>query len=81
MENVLIGRIEPYFRHLNPDHDVLKVGDRSVACRNVRQVLTWLGLSPGSASQHRYRVRLRRQAQDDPGPECKVFGSFHCSLP
>ena len=43
MENVLIGRIEPYFRH--PDHDVLKVGDRSVACKNVRQVLTWLGLS------------------------------------
>src|SRR5579871_1742851 len=45
MDSVLFERIEPYFKHLDPDHDVLKIGDRSVACKNVRRVLTWAGLA------------------------------------
>ena len=43
VDETLTRRFGPYFRHPDPDHDVLVVGDRAIACKNVRQALTWVG--------------------------------------
>jgi len=48
MPDVLVKRYEQYFRHPDDDHDVLRVGDRAVACTNVRQALDMLGVDSGS---------------------------------
>ena len=42
MEDLLISRFEYYFRHPDWDHDLLRRGDRAVACRNARTALAWL---------------------------------------
>lgn len=44
MEDMLVRRFEHYFRHPAWDHDVLRPGDRAVACRNARTALTWLSI-------------------------------------
>ncbi len=39
MSDPLVNRFQQYFRHPDDDHEVLEVGDRSVACANVRRAL------------------------------------------
>src|ERR1700722_8880849 len=51
MNDILIRRFEGYFRHAERDHEVLRIGDRSVACKNVRQAIDWLGESSRAESQ------------------------------
>src|SRR5262245_36623755 len=45
MEETLVERFESYFKHPDLDHYVLKIGDRAVACKNVKRVLAWLGIA------------------------------------
>jgi hypothetical protein len=45
MDQNLLQRFEIYFRHPDPDHDVLMVEDRAVACKNAKMALTWLGVA------------------------------------
>ena len=40
----LVGRYQQYFRHPDDDHDVLEIGDRAVACANIRRALAMLGI-------------------------------------
>jgi hypothetical protein len=40
----LVRRYQQYFRHPDDDHDVLEVGDRAVACANIRRALAMLGV-------------------------------------
>jgi TIR domain len=42
MDDILIQRFEHYFRHPDWGHDVLRPGDRAIACRNIRAALSWL---------------------------------------
>jgi hypothetical protein len=44
MTDILIDRFEQYFRHPDWDHDVLRLGDLGVACRNVRRAIALLGV-------------------------------------
>jgi pimeloyl-ACP methyl ester carboxylesterase len=44
MSDPLLKRYEQYFRHPDDDHDVLEVGDRAVACLNLRRALGALGI-------------------------------------
>jgi hypothetical protein len=57
MPDVLVRHLEQYFCHPGNDHDVLNVGDKAVACSNLRQALEMLGvdshLSPCSTSLSR----------------------------
>src|SRR5262245_51870374 len=50
MNPKLIKRFELYFKHSDPDHDVLAIGDKAIACKNVRKALIWLGVRRNSAS-------------------------------
>ena len=49
IEEAIVRRFECYFQHRDPDHDVLKVGDRAAACKNARRALNWLGVSRDSS--------------------------------
>jgi hypothetical protein len=42
MQDILLQRYQHYFRHPDSGHDVLRVGDRAIACANVRHVLPML---------------------------------------
>jgi nucleotide-binding universal stress UspA family protein len=42
MQNPLIRRYEQYFRHPDDDHDILQVGDKAIACANLRRALPML---------------------------------------
>ena len=42
MIDPLLSRYQWYFRHSDDDHDVLDIGDRSIACTNVRRALPML---------------------------------------
>jgi hypothetical protein len=44
-DDLFVLRLGRYFRHPNPGHDVLRPGERSVACENVRSALAYLGVS------------------------------------
>ena len=44
MSDPLVKRYQQYFRHPDDDHDLLEVGDRAVACVNLRRALDTLGL-------------------------------------
>ena len=39
MTDPLISRYQQYFRHPDDNHDVLEVGDRAIACANLRRAL------------------------------------------
>ena len=43
-DDLLVLRLGRYFRHPDPGHDVLTVGDRAIACVNLRSALEYLGL-------------------------------------
>lgn len=45
MSPALIERFEPYFKHPDPNHHVLRQGDRAVACKNARAALASLGIA------------------------------------
>ncbi len=47
MSELLAERFGPYFRHPDAKHDVLSLGDRAVACSNLRRAIEYLGL-PGA---------------------------------
>ncbi len=47
MEDLVIRRFEHYFRHPDVDHDVLRPGDRAIACDNARTALSWLHINAG----------------------------------
>jgi peptidoglycan hydrolase-like protein with peptidoglycan-binding domain len=42
MKDLLAMRYQQYFRHPDNDHDVLEVGDRAIACANLRRALPML---------------------------------------
>lgn len=44
MSDILIDRFERYFRHPDWNHEVLRLGDHSVACLNVRRAIYMLGI-------------------------------------
>jgi hypothetical protein len=44
MSDPLVKRYQQYFRHPDDDHDVLELGDRAIACTNVRRALDMLGI-------------------------------------
>ena len=44
MSDPLIERYQQYFRHPDDDHEVLEVGDRAVACANLRRALSMLDI-------------------------------------
>jgi hypothetical protein len=39
----LIERFDAYFKHPDPDHHVLEMGDRAIACKNAKTALNKLG--------------------------------------
>jgi hypothetical protein len=41
----LLERFERYFKHPDPDRHVLRQGHRSVACKNAKTALAWLGFA------------------------------------
>lgn len=43
MTDPLVARYQQYFRHPDDDHDILEVGDRAIACTNIRRALEMLG--------------------------------------
>src|SRR5260370_19809631 len=43
MTDILFNRFERYFKHPDPDHPVLAIGDRARACRNIRWAIRLLG--------------------------------------
>ena len=45
MTDPLVKRYEQYFRHPDDDHDVLEMGDRALACINLRRALPILGVN------------------------------------
>ena len=45
MSDILVDRFERYFRHPDGPHEVLGLGDRGVACMNVRRALGMLGVT------------------------------------
>ncbi|MFZ2404552.1 MAG: TIR domain-containing protein [Methylobacter sp.] len=61
MSDPLVNRFQQYFRHPDDDHDVLAVGDRAVACANVRRALDMLGIEfpRGTADELVYDETLR----------------------
>ena len=44
MSDPLIQRYQQYFRHPDDDHEVLEVGDKAVACANLRRALKILNI-------------------------------------
>jgi hypothetical protein len=53
VDDLLIRRFEHYFRHPEWDHEVLRPGDRAIACGNARTALTWLGVGAGGLMPER----------------------------
>ena len=53
MIDPLAKRYEQYFRHPDADHEVLQIGDRAVACSNLRRALSWLGLSVNGGAKEK----------------------------
>jgi TIR domain len=47
LEDLVIRRFEHYFRHPDTDHDLLRPGDRAIACGNARSALSWLQIDDG----------------------------------
>jgi hypothetical protein len=47
LEDLVIQRFEYYFRHPDVDHNVLRPGDRAIACDNARIALGWLHIDSG----------------------------------
>jgi hypothetical protein len=55
----VIERFATYFRHADPDHDVLQIGDEDIACKNARDALSRLGyLRSSNDSPQLYDQRL-----------------------
>jgi hypothetical protein len=50
-QDYLVDRLQRYFQHSDADHEYLSVGDRAAACRNLRDVFSWLNV-PGARSGH-----------------------------
>lgn len=50
-QDYLVDRLERYFHHSDADQELLTVGDRAVACRNLRDAFSWLKIS-GAPSGH-----------------------------
>jgi len=61
MTDPLIARFQQYFRHPDDAHNVLEVGDRAVACTNIRRALEMLGFELGDtpANDQLYDDTLR----------------------
>jgi hypothetical protein len=45
LTDLAIRRFEYYFRHPSPDHNVLRPGDKAIACGNARAALGWFGIN------------------------------------
>ncbi len=45
MSDPLIKRYQQYFRHPDDDHEILEIGDRAIACANLRRALTMLDIN------------------------------------
>lgn len=43
MTDPLVARYQHYFRHPDDNHDILDVGDRAIACTNIRRAVEMLG--------------------------------------
>jgi hypothetical protein len=50
-QDYLVDRLQRYFHHSDADHEYLIVGDRAAACRNLRDVFSWLDV-PGTHASH-----------------------------
>jgi hypothetical protein len=61
MADPLVSRYQQYFRHPDDDHDVLEVGDRAIACANLRRTLEMLEikLDGHSTEEQLYDETLR----------------------
>ncbi len=61
MSDPLLQRYQQYFRHPDDDHDILEVGDRAVACINLRRALSFLEIECriAPADEHLYDEMLR----------------------
>lgn len=44
MSDPFLKRYQQYFRHPDDDHDVLEVGDKAAACKNLRRALGMLDI-------------------------------------
>lgn len=60
MSDPLIKRYQQYFRHQDDDHEVLEVGDKAVACANLRRALNMLNIAvdKGTAEELQYDKAL-----------------------
>lgn len=47
MADLVTWRFEYYFRHPDVDHNVLRPGDRAIACGNARAALSWFTINTG----------------------------------
>jgi hypothetical protein len=43
VEETLVERFEAYFKYPDPNHYILKLSDRAVACKNAKKALARLG--------------------------------------
>lgn len=50
MSDPLVTKYQQYFRHPDDDHDILEIGDRAVACVNLRRALNMLGVKFSSGA-------------------------------
>src|SRR3954468_4832343 len=50
MSDPLVNRYQQYFRHPDDDHDVLEVGDRAIACANLRRAFNMLRIDSHTAT-------------------------------
>jgi|SRR5664280_495715 len=66
MSDPLLKRYQRYFRHPDDDHDVLELGDRAVACINLRRALGILGIEVRitPTDEHLYDETLREAVRD-----------------
>lgn len=48
MSDPLVVRYQQYFRHPDDEHDALRMGDRAIACVNLRRALAWLDIEVGA---------------------------------
>ena len=63
MVDPLAKRYEQYFRHPDANHEVLQVGDRAVACSNLRRSLAMLNVSvdPDAKEEDLFDASLRER--------------------
>jgi nucleotide-binding universal stress UspA family protein len=66
MSAALVRRYQQYFRHPDDDHEVLEIGDRAVACINLRRALGILGIEfrTTPSDEHLYDEILRGAVSD-----------------